>query len=194
LPPPDYELDARRLSADDLPFIRKFSCGDAWWEQEVTNFLQASAWEAQQRGDSMTTLFSEPGNPEIIGFMTVADIGLQTKHMKEKLGYADWDDVELSRVPAVHIVYFGVHRDKQSRASGTEILTRLLEGLAAPSVDLLHRPRFIHLNVWKVNSRAVKFYRDNGFKELGERLDESPFFKGKTPILSMVYNRFRKTE
>jgi len=194
LPSSDYELDARRLSADDLPLIPKFSCGESWWEQEVTDFLHNSAWEAQQRGDSVTTLFSDPGSSEIRAFITIADVGLQAKQMKEGLGYRDWDNVELSRVPAVHIVYFGVHRDKQSKASGTEILTRLLDSLGSEPVDLLHRPRFIHLNVWKVNARAVKFYKDNGFRVLGEHPDDTPFFKGKTPLLSMIYNRFRKAE
>lgn len=140
----------------------------------------------------MTTLFSLPGTKEIRGFITTADVGLQVKEMKEALGYTDWDNVELRRVPAVHIVYFGVHRDRQGRSLGTEILTRLLDSLASENADLLHRPRFIHLNVWKVNARAVKFYTDNGFRQLGERSDESPYFKGKTPLVSMIYNRFRK--
>lgn len=182
----------RRLSANDLSLIPKFTCGDAPWEREVTDFLHKFAWDAQQRGDSTTTLFSRSDSSDVVGFISTTVVSLRTKDLKQTLGYNDWDDVDLNHIPVLHIPYFGVHLANQGRAVGTEITLRLLDALAKDDADMIHRPRFVHLHVWKANSRAVKFYKDAEFEVLGEAPAESSYFKGKTPLITMILNRYKK--
>src|SRR6202022_2435707 len=69
--------------------------------------------------------------------------------------------VETPNVPVWLVAYMGVHHDQQGGTDGEEVHVWLLR----ERVGLLGAPRFLFLQCWVENDRAIKFWRRLGYKE-----------------------------
>lgn len=179
-----YRLAPRVLSEADGVWVERFTAGDDYWEMEVVEHLRVDALRQQQGGYNRTTLFSYPGNPEIVGFMTLAPTEVRWKDLQQQVPVGD---PVLRKLPVVLVVYLGVARRFQGNGHGLEMHTRLLEDLA----NSMSAPRFIYLQCWADNQRALGFYNKIGYVQFDDVEEARPDGLGKAHLLKLVYDRFK---
>ncbi len=112
---------------------------------------------------------------------------LKTTAVKAAIGFTDADEPSRKDVPAVHLLYFGVDEKFQHGGNGQEIYVQFLEGLEQSPLA----PRFVHLEVWKPNTGAIRFYERNHFQVLGETEKTRPESTAKEILVRMILNRFK---
>jgi ribosomal protein S18 acetylase RimI-like enzyme len=113
-------------------------------------------------GYNATVLFTRPRERLIAGFLTVASSALKLAKIRgvyPKFGPPP--GVETQNVPVWLVAYMGVHRDHQGGTYGEEMHVWLLKEM----VGLLGAPRFLYLQCWVENQRALKFWSRMGYKE-----------------------------
>ncbi len=136
----------------------------------MTEFIRREAWGAQQRGYNNTTLFSYPGESDVIAFITAAAAMLELSDgVGEALGFRGRYAPRRDQVPAVVIPWFGVAEVHQGNTLGFEVHTQLLENIR----DSMAASRFIWLEVWE-GSPALEFYEDAGYIQIGTSSDIAP--------------------
>lgn len=186
-----YRMDARAMTEEDHEvWAPRFTCGTDWWAVELNEWLHRHAWEGWRRGHSKTTLFSYRGSPEIVGFITVTAVMLVTQDLRGVLGFTDPMEPTRQKVPAVHLLYFGVAENEQHQGNGVEIYAQFLESLESSVLC----PRFVHLEVWEDNTRAVEFYKRNSWRELGTRRETIPYtdVEEEGTLIRMVLDRHHR--
>jgi ribosomal protein S18 acetylase RimI-like enzyme len=185
LPTPPYILDWRLLTELDRDWVQRFTCGEEWWSQEVTDFLRNQAIHDAGKGINRTTLFSFPDRREIVGFVTIAAGNLQFSKV-QKLLDLDAAAVPAGRIPVAHIPYLGVARQYRGAGHAEEIHTQVLEAIRQSWVGT----RLIYLECWEDNQRGVRFWRRLGYEQFADKADERPDGNGEGTLLRMVYDRF----
>jgi ribosomal protein S18 acetylase RimI-like enzyme len=183
---PPFELEARRLSPEDLAFLEQFDAGDSWWCGEVTAHLRNFALAQQTAGYNETTLFSNPRDGRIVGFATVSSDRLRIPQVQAafpEFGVAP--GIVTTFVPAWIIPYFGVNRDAQGRTFGEEMHASTLVKMEQSHGS----PRFIYLQCWEENEGAVRFWRRLGYREFHHTTPQRPDGNGQAALIWMLYDR-----
>ncbi len=184
--PSPSRLVAKPLSEDDRVWLGLFSAGDDWWERELRDHLSGDALEQWRAGYNTTTLFTEPGSPNIVAFLT-GSVG-HWSNDKTQQTFPGWDPIPAlpPRIPVMLVPYFAVARKHQGQGYGSEIFADFLESLLVQH----GAPRFIYLQVWAENEGAVRFYQKFDFEEFDRKEFGRPDGAGKAVRLSMAYDRF----
>lgn len=186
--PPPFELEPRTLTADDAAWLTFFDAGTDWWCEEVTGFLRQYALAHAKAGYSSTLLFSLPNERHVVGYITVAASSLQLGKVKGAYPkFGPPPGVETTHVPVWVVPYFGVHQDFQGQAHGDEMHIHLLQIMEG----LLGAPRFLYLQCWEENARALKFWNRLGYQELTRTTEQHA---GKSHgLVWLLFDRFSIT-
>lgn len=184
---PPFELEPRKLAAQDADLLANFDSGGEWWCEEVTTHLREYALPQQTAGYNETTLFSLPGEDRITGFTTVSPNSLKLPQVQAAFPeFGAAPGIETIHVPVWIVVYFGVHRDDQRRTYGEEMHTWLLEHME----ESLGAPRFIYLQCWEENAGGVHFWTQLGYQEFNRTTPPKPGGDGPATLLWLMYDRF----
>jgi ribosomal protein S18 acetylase RimI-like enzyme len=181
---PVFQLKPRFLTEDDRALVARFSAGEEDpWSREVTHHFQNHAMEDAGLGLRRTILFSFRDCQDIAGCLTVSASALQ-------LSPAVAADIACptrkERVPIVLLSWFGVAPQHWGHGVGQEMHLHLLKALEESWIA----SRLIYLECWEANERALRFWRQLGYVEIGREDKAGPQGAGMTALLRMVYDRF----
>jgi ribosomal protein S18 acetylase RimI-like enzyme len=186
--PPPFELEPRKLSLSDSPWVEIFDSGDDWWSVEVTNHLRSFAHAQQLAGYNETTLFSRRGEQEIVGFATFSSDRLKIPQVQSAFPeFGVPPGIATAFVPAWIIAFFGVHRDSQGQTFGEEMHASLLLRMEASPGS----PRFVYLQCWEENAGAMRFWQRLGYREFHRTSPLRPDRSGSATLVRMIYDRQR---
>lgn len=160
----DEELVVKKLSVDDLPLLKTFSC----YEKELVDFLLEDAYSNQTAGISVTYLILEKKGKSLVGYVSVLTDAINLEG--ELKAFFGSKDIHYKSLPALKIGRVAVDDRFQGRGAGTYMMEFVIN-----LADLIGENagcRFITVDS-KRNSDTGKdpihFYRKMGFQILKER-------------------------
>ncbi len=144
---------AAQLSAEELPLIESFSCGD----EDLDAFLSDDAWRLQQERVATTYLAFPSDGSRLLGYATVLvdGVSLQTRE-RRRIGLESQDHPV---VPALKIARLGVHQEAQGKGVGNFLVSTAFSVARA-----LARSAGCRLLVVDAYSDALPFYEKLGFQ------------------------------
>ena len=157
-------LTRHTFSANDLPDVQDFHCGDEPYEKEVAEWLKGPAVEGV---DSAINSIVHPDKPsrvwlykigkKIVGFGSLAKSEWRWPG-KNNDGF----------VPLSVIIWIGVQKEFWGKPEGPKderYSAQILDDLLAEAEAEAKTHSVLGLFVHKDNKRAIKFYKDSGFSD-----------------------------
>jgi len=136
--------------------VSSFSCGDEWWQADVSNFLKEDALHQQHLGLNKTWLCYSVDEPE--GFVSLTASSLRIS--KEDILRPKYTEtMSFDYFPCVLLGQFGDEENEQGQGIGKLILDWVI-GLV---VELDIGVRFLTVHVERVNERGLSFWTKQGF-------------------------------
>jgi RimJ/RimL family protein N-acetyltransferase len=187
---PTYELEARLLSGDDKAWLTLFDSGKSWWCEEVNAFLRTRAITEGAAGYNVTSIFSYPGEREVVGFITIAAATLSLDQVKKAFPqFGAPPGLKKVPVPVYLVVFIGVDQRFQDGGYGEEMHTRLLQGM----LTQMGAPRFTYLQCWNENEDGLRFWNRLGYETFELTSPPRPDGKGTVQLSWLIHDRFRIT-
>ena len=149
------------FTAEDLPDVQSFHCGDELYEKEVSDWIKSS------EGDCAVNSIVDPKRPSRVWLYRVGEkiVGFGSLAQSKWYWPGNRTDPEMNLSV---IIWVGVQKEFWGKPEGPKeerYSAQILDDLLAEADAVAKTHPILGLYVHKDNGRAIRFYKDSGFND-----------------------------